>query len=368
MTSPKTSIEENPQLLDLMISDMDQASPLYKPTNYWQYKASVFLPALMKEGLKDFRRKPESVFRAFGGVDIWPVYWNDLRKSRVFNNRILRSLPGWQSVLKGLSGLTDSIAKAVAPGSIEYKKQLPYRVAKQVEAQTKAPSIDQIQASLVANPEYVFQVNGKTYTNNFVDYYLRYAYCCQFIDFSKVKVIVELGSGSCKLTEVIRKFHPHISFMNFDIAPQLYVGEMYLRSVFPGDVVSYETNRNLEQLPTPEPGKMYFFGAWQFPLLKDVHYDLFMNLTSFQEMEPDVVANYISFINGNSEYVYLHEQMAGKEVAKKKGEFGVLNPTTLKHYEENFSNYMLIDKVPSLKETGEYKWKGHMDTFWKRKS
>lgn len=367
MNATKTGIEENPQLLDLMISDMDQASPLYKPTNYWQYKASVFLPALTKEGLQDFRRKPESVFRSFGGVDIWPDYWFDLRKSRVFNNRILRAVPGWQSVLKGLSGLTDGLAGLLAPGSIEHKKQLPYRVAKKVEAETKAPSIDLIEASLVANPEYVFQVHGKTYTNNFVDYYLRYAYCCRFIDFSKVKVIVELGSGSCKLTEVIRKFHPHITFFNFDIAPQLYVGEMYLRSVFPGDVVSYETNRSLEKLPNPEPGKMYFFGAWQFPLLKDFSYDLFMNLTSFQEMEPDVVANYISFINGNSEYVYLHEQMAGKEVAKKKGEFGVLNPTTLQHYIDDFSKYELLDKVPSLKETGEFKWKGHMDTFWKRR-
>jgi putative sugar O-methyltransferase len=367
MTNNNTSIEENPQLLDLMIADMEQAPPQYKPTNYWEYKAKFFLPALTKEGLKDFRRKSTSVFKAFGGVDVWPKYWFDLRKSRLFNNRLLRNVPGWQAVLQTASGITDGIVKTLAPGRIHNKKLLPYRVAKKVETKFNAPAIDEIEASLVANPEYVFQVKGKNYTNSFVNYYIRYAYCCQFVDFSKIKIIVELGSGSCKLTEVIKKYHPEITFLNFDIAPQLYVGEMYLRSVFPGDVVSYEQMRNVASIPVLEPGKIYFFGAWQFPILKDFNYDLFMNVTSFQEMEPDIVANYISFINGNSQFVYLHEQMAGKEVAKKKGDFGVMKPTVLQNYIEDFSKYTLIDKTPSIKETGELKWDGHMDTFWKRK-
>ncbi|MFN9110537.1 MAG: putative sugar O-methyltransferase [Bacteroidota bacterium] len=367
MNNNLTNIEENPQLLDLMIADMERAPQEYKPTNYWEYKAKFFLPALTKEGLKDFRRKSASVFSSFGGVDVWPKYWFDLRKSRLFNNRIFSKIPGWQTVLQTGSGIIDTVIKALAPGLIRNKVLIPYKVAKDVEKKYSAPAIDKIEASLVANPEYVFQVNGKNYTNNFVDYYIRYAYCCQFVDFSQIKIIVELGSGSCKLTEVIKKYHPEITFLNFDIAPQLYVGEMYLRSVFPGDVVSYEQNRGLTSLPALEAGKMYFFGAWQFPILKDFSYDLFMNLTSFQEMEPDIVANYIGFINGNSQYVYLHEQMAGKEVAQNKGDFGVMKPTVLQDYIKNFSKYDLIDKIPSIKETGELKWVGHMDTFWKRK-
>jgi putative sugar O-methyltransferase len=363
-----TNILEEPHILDLMTADMDKAPELYKPTNYWQYKEAFMMPSLKSEGLKDFRRKRMSVFASFGGIDVYPPCWIDLRKSRLLNNRLVRWMGPWQSMLLGLSKIVDTIASVVAPGYIKYLKEKPYRVAKEAEKKNGSLPVENFEASLVANPEYVFEVNGKVYTNNIFEYYLRYSYCCRFMDFSKVKVIVELGSGSCKLTEVIRKLHPHIAFLNFDISPQLYVGQMYLKSVFPNDVVGYEENRNLTAIAPPEPGKIYFYGSWQFPLLKDFSYDLFMNLTSFQEMEPHVVANYASFINGNSPYVFLHEQMAGKEVAQKEGDFGVLEPTKLEHYIKAFDKYDLVNAEDSRKETGEFKWAGHKESFWVRKS
>lgn len=359
-------VQDNFALLDLMNADMEKAPDLYKPTNYWEYKAHFLQPALKEEGLKDFRRKAISVYASIGGVDVLPKYWIDLHKSRILNNRILRALPLWDSVINGLNSVVNTVLR-LFPDRIEHYKQQPYRFAKQVEKETGAAPVDGFEASLAGNPEYHFQVNGKNYTNNIFDYYLRYAYCCRFIDFKDIRVIVELGSGSCKLTEVVRKLHPHITFLNFDISPQLYVGERYLDTVFPGDVVSYEKNRELKALPDLEPGKIYCFGSWQFPLLEHFKFDLFFNLTSFQEMEPHVVANYIRFINGNAKYVYLHEKMDGKEVASKKGEFGVLEPTKLTHYQQGLSRYDMVNIEDSRNETGDFKWSGHKDSFWMRR-
>lgn len=356
-------VKDDFQLLDLMNSDMEKASQLYKPTNYWEYKAHFLQPALKEEGLKDFRRKTVSVYASIGGIDVYPRHWLDLRKNRLFNNRILRKIKGWESVLQSLNSLLDPIVK-LFPKYVEKKKRIPYDYAVQIQKESNAMPVDMFEASLAGNPQYVINVNGKIYTNNIFDYYIRYAYCCRFIDFNSINTIVELGSGSCKLTEVIRKLHPHITFYNFDISPQLYVGERYLETVFGDDLVSYRSNRVLNEMPVAEPGKIYMMGSWQFPLLKNFKFDLFFNLTSFQEMEPDVVANYLSFINGNAKYVYLHSKMDGKEVAQKKGNFGVLKPTTIEDFKKGLSFYELRDIRDSYKETGELKWNGHKDSFW----
>jgi putative sugar O-methyltransferase len=359
-------VQDDFALLDLMNEDMELAPVLYKPTNYWEYKANFLLPALKEEGLKDFRRKTISVFASIGGVDVLPKWFIDLHKSRLFNNRVLRALPFWAKTLDSMNGLI-KLASAVVPGYRDYLKKKPYRYAQQVQKETGAAPIEGFEASLAGNPEYVFQVKGKYYTNNIFDYYLRYAYCCKFIDFEKIKVIVELGSGSGKLTEVVKKLHPHITFLQFDISPQLYVGERYLSTVFPDDVVSYKQNRSLDALPELEKGKIYFLGSWQFPMIEKFRFDLFFNLTSFQEMEPFVVANYLKFVNGNADFVYLHSKMDGKEVAAKEGEFGVMEPTKLIHFEQGLADYVRKDIQASRKETGELKWKGHMDSFWVKK-
>ncbi len=359
-------VKDNFALLDMMNEDMERAPVLYKPTNYWEYKANFLLPALKEEGLKDFRRKTVSVYASIGGVDVLPQWLIDLNKYRLFNNRILHLLPFWKKAMQLMNIAVNRVTR-IFPAYIDYLKKKPYRYALQVQRETGAAPVDQFEASLAGNPEYVFEVNGKSYTNNIFDYYLRYAYCCKFIDFKNIKVIVELGSGSGKLTEVVKKLHPHITFLLFDISPQLYVGEQYLGTVFPEDVVSYSKNRELEQLPDFEEGKIYFFGSWQFPMIEEFKFDLFFNLTSFQEMEPHVVANYLRFVNGNAKYVYLHSKMDGKEVAVKEGEFGVMEPTKLIHFEQGLTEYELRDIQASRKETGELKWKGHMDSFWLRK-
>ncbi len=359
-------VQDDFALLDLMNEDMEKAPALYKPTNYWEYKANFLLPALKEEGLRDFRRKAISVYASIGGVDVLPKNLLDVYKSRILNNRILRSLPFWNRTLDSMNGVINKVA-GLFPGYVEFLKKKPYRYALQVQKETGASPVEQFEASLAGNPEYVFKVNGKNYTNNIFDYYLRYAYCCRFVNFKDVRVIVELGSGSCKLTEVVKKLHPHITFLLFDISPQLYVGEQYLSTVFPNDVVSYNKNRSLNTLPELEAGKIYLFGSWQFPMIEKFRFDLFFNLTSFQEMEPFVVANYLKFVNGNAQYVYLHSKMDGKEVAVKEGEFGVMEPTKLVHFEQGLTEYKLKDMQASRKETGELKWNGHMDSFWVKK-
>ena len=68
---------------------------------------------------------------------------------------------------------------------------------------------------------------------------------------------------------------------------------------------------------------------WKLELLKDYKSDLFINEASFQEMEKDQSLNYINiFKNCITKYIYLNNAIKGHHKSSKKGEFGVLNPTT----------------------------------------
>ncbi|MCK5679862.1 hypothetical protein KAI46_03515 [bacterium] len=75
----------------------------------------------------------------------------------------------------------------------------------------------------------------------------------------------------------------------------------------------------------------------------------------FQEMEPEVVENYAMHVNRLvKSYILLRNQRSGKQIAKKAGDFGVLEPVTREHYLKFFSDFDLIG-VDS-KTFGEESW------------
>jgi putative sugar O-methyltransferase len=375
-------VADNPALLEQMLNDLRRAPEQYRPTNYWEVHAKRFLPELRRLGLKDFRRRKNSVLGAFGATDPEPLQF-DFFYSLVFNNPVSRLLPFQERVLHFFNRLAH--ARPLSQQSLKYlrriapvrtfdyydvapedMRQLSYDFVRREGERVGARPISALEASLAGNPADVFTVQGRSYTMATLFYYLHYVYCSQFIDFENVRTYAELGSGMGKQVEVLRKLHPRTCFFLFDIPPQLYVAERFLSTVFPADVVSYEQTRTLTELPQPEPGRIFIFGSWQFPMLDRAKVDLFWNAASFQEMEPDVVLNYLRSVNQCAAAVFLHEFMEGKEIAVRKGRTGVLQPTTLEHYRQGLSSFELVDLAPSRKPAG-HPLPRHSDSFWRRR-
>lgn len=93
--------------------------------------------------------------------------------------------------------------------------------------------------------------------------------------------------------------------------------------------------------------------SWQIEKLKG-KIDLFINFISFQEMEPDVVENYLSNVfNLNPKYILLRNLREGKQL-KKRNQIGVNKPVKFTHYYSFLKRkYKLINKsvVPFGLET-----------------
>jgi hypothetical protein len=91
-----------------------------------------------------------------------------------------------------------------------------------------------------------------------------------------------------------------------------------------------------------EKGKIHMFGNWQFPLLHEFKFDIFWNAASFGEMEPEIVANYLGYINGNFSWVYLMQARNGKE---STSEAGVVKPILFADYGKMLGQqYKLVEE------------------------
>jgi hypothetical protein len=70
--------------------------------------------------------------------------------------------------------------------------------------------------------------------------------------------------------------------------------------------------------------------------------DLFVNFISFQEMEPDVVANYLHHVDRlQSRWVFLRNMREGKQI-QKDGHVGVKTPIRSDDYVQMLPNYQLV--------------------------
>jgi len=140
-----------------------------------------------------------------------------------------------------------------------------------------------------------------------------------------------------------------------------------LSTLFPDSVVSYKETRKMKKIPTENNGKIFIFGNWQIEEIENFNYDIFWNSASFQEMEPNVVLNYLKFVNKQTKnYIFLLELMKGKEIATVKGSPGVIEQTKLDHYKTGLKDFHIKDfsdafMVPNLSASAGYKF-----SFWER--
>jgi putative sugar O-methyltransferase len=203
----------------------------------------------------------------------------------------------------------------------------------------KIKSIADIETSLFGNPSDLFEINGKKYTMQFLNFYLRLCHAQTTLNLKGNETIVELGSGSGFQVEVLKKVFPELTILCFDLPYQLYLCEHYLsKSIGDNAIVNSSELINAQDLSNVQKGKVHFYGNWQFPLLENFKFDVFWNAASFGEMEPDIVKNYLSYVLKNCSSVYLLQARNGKESTRNSG---VATPIIFEDYDEMLDNFQL---------------------------
>ncbi len=306
-----------------------RAAPLeFQATSYWAAYEDELLKLVRTIDFDELRSGKHRVLRAFGFADA--VYHRKNTPLRRFLSRLL--------------GLKERYLTPYS-ASREQIEEMAYRHCEIYGQLTGARPISSLSASLAGGPPGAFVVDGRDYTMPFLSYYLRYCFAQQFIPFANSPVLVELGSGSGYLVEVLKKLYPELTVLCFDLPGQVFLCENYLSAALGSNqIVTTETTLDWNSLSEVKAGRVHFFGNWQMPLLNDFKFDAFWNAASFGEMEPDVVRNYLSFVKGKARWIYLQQIRGGQ---KTSGTVRVQDPITLEMYKSMLDSYELLAEQDS---------------------
>lgn len=285
-------VDDEMEILERMIEVTESADVLLRPGNYWANYQKRFLRELRRHGLRDFRRRRNSTLQSFGAVDIdpYPEVAVFLPKGGGFLGRALTRM------IELLPRMGLRIAGLSTEGLIRYGV---WRT-RQAFAE-KGLDIAPCRTDRIGNPRDVYEDEDGLWSLAQLRDCTTYLGFVGSVDVAPDAIVCEIGPGMGRTAGIMASYHPDRTFVLFDIPPQLYVLNQYLKKRFGDRVVPFERAMDIdmngvEALPAELRGKIVILPTAKMPEWSGLKIDLFWNSASFQEMEPDIVRNYLRLV------------------------------------------------------------------------
>lgn len=323
------------ELLRVMLSDMERAGPLYRPTRYWRLCSQRILDDLERLPIASFRAFPSALLHfvptyALEGVGADP------ERLRGAVERLCAAAPENDKARRTVELCATGEAQAWAD----------YRVFRASDTEG-SPYTEKAGESSVGEPVGSFRFDGKRYSRSLLNYLLALNFAKQNAGAFPVRTVLEVGGGFGTLGEILLQDPRNETlYLDVDIPPTALLSTWYLQQVFDrGRVADYartcdDDPLEIERLRRDADAAVLC--AWQLPRLRG-SVDLFVNSISFQEMEPEVVENYLSHVRRlEARLVLLRNLREGKQIAEQEGQLGVAQATRAEHYDRFLPGYDLV--------------------------
>lgn len=324
-------IEDNNILLERMMTDFWAQDSEHQADKFWKTYESENLNILRDRGLTNFLSRSNSFGNATG---------REYRFPRL--NRYFRRISDLCRALKIKSH--PFYARDYTKTNPDTIRQLFGTLIFEILYTThNGNQLFELNDDLLGDPEETFEVGGKTYSLNFVNYFHRALMMEKYLHISNSTFLLEIGAGYGGQAEILLKMFPKLKVCLTDIPPQLYVIEQYLKSLFPGEVLGYEDTTEMQTIDSRNMGKnrVAIIAPWELNKIEDNTFENFTNQASFQEMSHDTVRRYCDELhrlvkNG----IFLYEQ--------REGCGGVTNPVTKNEYIRFLHEFDLVHDVTTL--------------------
>lgn len=314
----------------MLLSDWNAQDELYKPSVFWAEASKELVKEFDLYGLQNFRSLSSSL------LFFVPTYG---KPGNGFSEELIQRVG--QALI--LDDITEKQRATFEQFSSGYDNALAdYRVFKAANQSSALPNLNFFSESQVGNPLEQFEFDGQFFSRSALNYLLGLSFLKQFSDFSDINTILEIGGGFGTLGEIVHKTMSNTQYINVDIPPTSFASEYYLQQVIgESEISNYESTKDQECINISELKKMSVLNAWQIEKIKG-HVDLFVNYISFQEMEPEIVRNYLQKVKGlGAKWLLLRNMREGKQL-RKNHRFGVETPIFSEDYIDMLGGYQLV--------------------------
>jgi putative sugar O-methyltransferase len=312
------AIEPDVELLDIMVNDHNNADPRWQATAYWQEIAGPLIQHFRKEeNIANFRRSPIRT----GIRSALPS--NEGRRPSLTRPELalaglLKKIPLLGDLFRHQEEIIEMKVGEHA-NLFLHSLEMTYLVVKEHDLDK-----DVLDDKMAGNPDDVVEINGKMFSYRLLGYQNLYNQVIKRLSAAEITSVLELGSGYGGQAEVFLRKNPKLRYVALDIPPWLYIAEIYLKALFPNEVMGYRETRQINDkthlLTMMKDRRIAIVPAWKWPFLAD-EFDLFWNSKSLQEMNENA-DKYIANAINSCQHVFLHAYSTGKS--------GVHNPAYLR--------------------------------------
>jgi putative sugar O-methyltransferase len=283
----------------------------YRPTSFWGPGLEQLLGDLDRQGLPAFKSWSTS------------GYWFYPRYGQGLTNAIIDE--AMTGIVRHRPNANENWLRAALNASHEARRD--FDVAHMAWDLERWPTdLKAYGESLNGKPNQYYRFTGDKHgwTRPYLNYTLCMAALSRHVD-APPKRFLEIGGGYGVLGEFLMQRDPEAVYVDVDIPPLMTVASWYLRELFRDRVTIYDG--------APATGPLEIEGSAVLPnyRLPDLtaDYDVFVNSFSFQEMEPDVVDNYVELVCARGiRYAVSLNSRLGKPKKSDGHEIGVQDPVT----------------------------------------
>ena len=318
--------------LNRAFSLMSAKDSLYQSSSFWTDACKKISNNIINHGLSDFRGEIDNLHFF---VPTYGFPGNSFSKENI--ERILNLFP-IESAKKNFLTLEKYLQGDLLAMS-------DYKVLKSTSHHTDTLDLMHFSESSYGNPSEQFNIEEKKYSRSSLNYLLGLSYLKSVLPNFVPQTVLEIGGGFGTLGEIFNQVpNQDIKYIDIDLPPIFLIACEYIKYACSLEDSNYHLSKledsdekiNIEDLP-----EFSFLPSWEVERLNG-KIDLFVNFISFQEMEPDIVQNYLNIVSKlDAEVILLRNMKEGKQKATKD-HVGVISPIMSNDYLSFLPDYKLI--------------------------
>lgn len=319
-------------MLELALSSMKAQKPIYQPTAFWAAASERIAHDLIQAGIAEFRRNP-TVTSYFVPKYSGPASGLNHAQAELLTHALHDQHPQATKAHQAWHHFVSGQQAALAD----------YRVLLSGDRPQQLPHLQHFSESEFGHPIEQFVWNGQRYSRSSLNYLLGLCFLKAHLGDDVPRTVLEIGGGFGTLGEIWAQSDiPGWKYIDIDIPPTQFVADQYLKAVLgESQVTGFNDIPNQQNIAISDLKNASVLCSWQIEQLQG-EVDLFVNFISFQEMEPDVVANYLNQVDRlKSRWVLLRNMREGKQI-QKDGHVGVKTPIRSDDYVQMLPNYQLV--------------------------